>query len=87
MYILFHALIQHIQSFVVIVTINKGFGMSGFGAYHGKTGFDEYSHLRSILYRSNEHGKIYIPLASQAASNVVPTGVRDGMFEKLTGQQ
>merc|ERR1711941_150502 len=29
-----------------------GIGSSGMGAYHGKTGFMEFSHKRTILYRA-----------------------------------
>jgi hypothetical protein len=29
-----------------------GVGQSGFGAYHGKTGFDEFLHQRTILQRT-----------------------------------
>lgn len=29
-----------------------GVGMSGFGSYHGKTGFDNFSHTKSILHKS-----------------------------------
>ena len=28
-----------------------GVGPSGMGAYHGKSGFDTFSHLRSVLYK------------------------------------
>merc|ERR1719436_1287487 len=28
-----------------------GVGGSGMGRYHGKWGFDEFSHLRSVMYR------------------------------------
>lgn len=31
-----------------------GKGESGMGAYHGKTGFDEFSHFRSVLKRSTK---------------------------------
>jgi len=29
-----------------------GVGFSGFGAYHGQRGFDEFSHLRAVFSRS-----------------------------------
>merc|ERR1712187_720879 len=29
-----------------------GTGASGFGRYHGKDGFDEFSHYRTVLYKS-----------------------------------
>lgn len=60
-----------------------GVGSSGFGAYHGKTGFDEYSHMRSILYRSNEHSNTYIPRAMQPSGNVVPEAVIEGMLKQV----
>jgi len=28
-----------------------GVGMSGIGTYHGKAGFDNFSHLKSILHK------------------------------------
>ena len=31
-----------------------GVGESGMGAYHGKTGFDAFSHLKSILHKSSK---------------------------------
>ncbi|MBQ5486914.1 MAG: aldehyde dehydrogenase family protein, partial [Bacteroidales bacterium] len=30
-----------------------GIGESGMGAYHGRTGFDTFSHKKSILYKSS----------------------------------
>ena len=30
-----------------------GIGASGMGAYHGKAGFDTFTHRRGILFRSN----------------------------------
>jgi len=60
-----------------------GFGESGFGSYHGKTGFDEYSHMRSILYRSNEHSNTYFPKAMQASGNVVPKAVIEGWMKQV----
>jgi len=41
-----------------------GQGASGMGAYHGKTGFDEFSHFRSVLTRSTQFDSraVYPPL-------------------------
>ena len=63
-----------------------GFGQSGFGAYHGKAGFDEYSHLRSIFYRSNEKKMVYIPRAVQPNGNRVPSALRDAMVKAIKAQ-
>ena len=41
---------------VHLATSNMGFGgvgESGMGAYHGKTGFDTFSHTKSILHKKN----------------------------------
>lgn len=62
-----------------------GFGQSGFGSYHGKFGFDEYSHLRSIFYRSNERAMVYIPRAVQPNGNRVPGILKDAMLKAITG--
>ena len=34
-----------------------GVGASGMGAYHGKAGFDTFSHAKSVLRRP-EHGEV-----------------------------
>jgi len=62
-----------------------GVGESGFGSYHGKTGFEEYSHMRTIFYRSNEHSNIYIPKPMQASGNVVPAANTEGMMQRVKG--
>ena len=36
-----------------------GVGNSGMGAYHGKTGFDTFSHIKSVMKGSRF---LYIPL-------------------------
>ena len=38
-----------------------GVGQSGMGAYHGKFGFDEFSHLRPILYRTTAIPVCFFP--------------------------
>ena len=42
-----------------------GVGESGMGAYHGKTGFDTFSHLKSIVKKST---KIDLPMRYQPYS-------------------
>lgn len=60
-----------------------GVGQSGFGSYHGKSGFDEYSHLRSILYRSNEKKMMYIPKTVQPEGNKLPTVLKGVMVKGI----
>jgi aldehyde dehydrogenase (NAD+) len=47
-----------------------GIGASGMGAYHGKTGFDTFTHYRSVLTRSScfESRFVYPPMAIQLAT-------------------
>merc|ERR1711907_587938 len=35
-----------------------GVGASGLGAYHGKKGFDEFSHHRTILYKTGSNATL-----------------------------
>lgn len=47
-----------------------GVGQSGIGAYHGKTGFDTFSHARGIVWRANwwdpriRYAPYWIPVAA-----------------------
>jgi aldehyde dehydrogenase (NAD+) len=50
-----------------------GIGTSGMGAYHGKTGFLEFSHKRTILYRDPEG--YLIPKALWPKSNKIDKAV------------
>lgn len=45
-HLLYHAVIPNLPF--------GGVGASGMGAYHGKAGFDEFSHLKSTLYKSTK---------------------------------
>merc|ERR1712232_864129 len=38
-----------------------GTGASGMGKYHGKHGFDEFSHYRTVLYKSGSHATLPHP--------------------------
>merc|ERR1719161_1290410 len=38
-----------------------GTGASGMGKYHGKYGFDEFSHIRTVLYKSGSHATLPHP--------------------------
>ena len=63
-----------------------GVGQSGFGAYHGKVGFDEYSHLRSILYRTNVLPLMLLPRFMQSHANEFPHWVKPFVEKKfITG--
>jgi aldehyde dehydrogenase (NAD+) len=43
-----------------------GVGESGMGAYHGKFGFDEFSHKRSVMYKDTMLQKgALLPLTGQ----------------------
>jgi hypothetical protein len=44
----------------------RGVGGSGMGAYHGQTGFDTFSHLRSVYSRATwfDPPVIYPPVSS-----------------------
>ncbi len=63
-----------------------GVGKSVMGAYHGKWGFEGYSHMRSIYYRSNEHSKVYVPPQMQPNKNKVTEEYRDDMASILKAQ-
>ena len=39
-----------------------GVGASGMGSYHGKFGFDEFSHKRSVLYRTTKVPITFVPV-------------------------
>ena len=44
------------ESLVHLSNINLpfgGIGLSGIGSYHGKAGFDTFSHHKSLLYKSS----------------------------------
>uniref|UniRef100_A0A7S1BIS4 Aldehyde dehydrogenase n=2 Tax=Corethron hystrix TaxID=216773 RepID=A0A7S1BIS4_9STRA len=63
-----------------------GVGTSGFGAYHGKRGFDEYSHLRSIMYRTQVVPMMLLPKFMWPVANAFPAWVEDVMVKyKITG--
>jgi len=63
-----------------------GVGQSGFGAYHGKWGFDEFSHLRSILYRTNALPLMFLPDFMWSRANEFPEWVKTLMIRKsITG--
>jgi aldehyde dehydrogenase (NAD+) len=51
-----------------------GIGDSGMGAYHGRYGYDAFTHRRSVLYRSN---RIDMPL------RYPPYGRKVGLLKKL----
>jgi len=38
-----------------------GTGGSGFGKYHGRAGFEEFSHMRSVLYKTTMHSNSLMP--------------------------
>ena len=46
-----------------------GVGASGIGAYHGQWGFDTFSHLKPVFYRSpyNRLADLYPPYGSKIA--------------------
>uniref|UniRef100_A0A7S2NGD7 Aldehyde dehydrogenase domain-containing protein n=1 Tax=Zooxanthella nutricula TaxID=1333877 RepID=A0A7S2NGD7_9DINO len=53
-----------------------GVGSSGFGAYHGRTGFLEFSHKRTILYRTAEghlFPKAMWPEANRVSDEAIAT--------------
>jgi aldehyde dehydrogenase (NAD+) len=58
-----------------------GVGSSGFGAYHGKTGFLEFSHKRTILYRT-EKGHLF-PEAIWPEANKVSDAALVGMNQAV----
>ncbi len=62
-----------------------GVGQSGMGAYHGKSGFDEYSHMRSIFYRTNVLPLMMLPSFMMSKENQFPTWVKPLLFKKING--
>ena len=49
-----------------------GVGASGMGSYHGKFGFDEFSHKRSVLYRTTKVPITFIPFIELITGGRVP---------------
>jgi len=70
-----------------------GTGASGFGKYHGRFGFEEFSHLRAVLYKTTMTSQSILPPPEQCppwlfdvAMKVLVTGfVSDELKEKLEG--
>jgi len=52
-----------------------GVGQSGMGAYHGKFGFDEFSHKRTILYKTTKLPLAVVPQAVWPVNNKWPSFV------------
>merc|ERR1711904_344536 len=67
-----------------------GVGESGMGAYHGKFGFDEFSHKRSILYRTTLLQTTLLPRPSNGRfpSFLYKAAVQMGVFgwERTVGR-
>jgi len=63
-----------------------GVGQSGMGAYHGKFGFDEFSHKRTILYRTTKLPICFLPEPMWPVANVFPSFVPPFIVRKcVTG--
>jgi len=63
-----------------------GVGQSGMGAYHGKFGFDEFSHHRTILYRTTTIPVGIFPKQMFPVSNALPSMVYPFVLKKnVTG--
>jgi len=52
-----------------------GVGQSGMGAYHGKFGFEEFSHMRTILYKTTALPVHFIPKPLWPVANRFPSFV------------
>ena len=58
-FLLFQSAVKYTKFFVLLIPF-RGVGQSGMGgAYHGKAGFDTFSHQKVVLKQSNE---IELPL-------------------------
>jgi aldehyde dehydrogenase (NAD+) len=70
-----------------------GTGASGFGKYHGRFGFEEFSHIRAVLYKSTMTSTAILPPPElcppwlyDVAMKVLVTGfISDDTREKLEG--
>ena len=60
-----------------------GVGQSGFGSYHGQVGFEEFSHMRSVMYRTTALPLMFLPSAMHPVKNAFPPWVHGVIMKKL----
>ena len=61
-------------------------GESGMGCYHGKYGFDEFSHRRSVLHRTTLANIFSIPYFPLAASSWIHGAARKALMDGIISE-